>query len=486
MSKKHSSDNTAPPAILWFRQDLRLSDNPALVAACKQGRVLPVYIHDTVNAGDWQPGEASRWWLHQSLAALNRSLNDKLWLFAGDPREIIPRLMHSHGATTIYWNRCYEPWQTTRDKELKASLEDAGFDVCSHNGALLWEPWENLKNDGTPYKVFTPFYRNAIQRLPQISSPLPAVKKLDLVECEQGSDRLDHLQLLPSVKWYSSLSGYWQPGESGAESRLHAFLKEGLQNYKNGRDYPSLQAVSRISPHLHFGEVSPRQLWHAAGLAGFESGSEEQSAYFQRELAWREFSISLLYHFPDLTRRNMNQQFDAFPWRHEAALLQAWQRGKTGYPLVDAGMRELWQTGYMHNRVRMVVGSFLVKNLRHHWLDGARWFWDCLLDADLANNTCSWQWVAGCGADAAPYFRIFNPVTQSRKFDACADYIREFVPELSKLPDKYIHEPSSAPADVLEAAGVSLGQNYPSPLVDLKTSREEALNAYRTLKEQGK
>ncbi len=468
---------------MWFRQDLRLADNPALRAACAQGKVLPLYIVDDTHAGDWQPGEASNWWLHQSLAALDEALHNKLWLVKGDPLEVIPRLMTEHRAAAVCWNRCYEPWQVKRDKELKQQLQEAGLEATSHGGSLLWEPWNTLKADGTPYRVFTPFYRNAVQQLPPPPAPQGRPDSLNLVDCTQGPDKLAQLQLLPAVTWYQGLTEHWQPGESGAKDKLERFLKSGLQRYKQGRDFPSEESVSRLSPHLHFGEISPRQLWYAADRAGIEQGCEEHSAHFQRELGWREFSVSLLYHFPQLTHSNMNAQFDAFPWQRDNTLLQRWQRGETGYPLVDAGMRELWQTGYMHNRVRMVVGSFLVKNLRHHWLDGARWFWDCLLDADLANNTCSWQWVAGCGADAAPYFRIFNPVTQSAKFDPQAEYIRRYVPELAALPDRYIHDPASAPVQELEAAGIKPGRHYPAPLVDLRASREEALAAYRALRE---
>ena len=473
---------TATPTVIWFRQDLRLTDNPALIEACKRGRILPLYIVDDHHTGDWPLGEASRWWLHHSLAALDDSLEGRLWLLRGDPLEIIPRFMAERDASAIHWNRCYEPWQVQRDKALKQKLQEAGVEVHSHNGSVLWEPWENLKGDGTPYRVFTPFYRNAIQHLPPVSSVRPAPADIALADCQQGPDKLDRLELLPGINWYESLPGLWQPGEAGAADKLERFLDRGLGNYKKGRDFPNLQAVSRLSPHLHHGEISPRQMWHAAARQGSEIGKEEQSEHFQRELAWREFSIALLYHFPELTHSNMNSQFDAFPWRRDDSLLAAWQKGETGFPLVDAGMRELWQTGYMHNRVRMVVGSFLVKNLLHHWRDGARWFWDCLLDADLANNTCSWQWVAGCGADAAPYFRIFNPITQSQKFDPGADYIRQFVPELKALPDKLIHDPANAPQQELEAAGIKLGRDYPRPIVDLRASREAALEAYQQIK----
>ena len=468
--------------VMWFRQDLRLRDNPALLAACAAGSVLPVYILDDHHAGDWAMGAASRWWLHHSLTELDKSLTKKLWVLQGDPLKLLPTLMQEQGATHIVWNRCYEPWRIQRDKKLKQALTGSGFEVASYNGSLLWEPWTNLKADQTPYKVFTPFYKNARAKLPPPELPEPAPKPLSLANCDQPAGKIDALELLPGIHWYGGMAECWQPGEKGAGDKLSQFLNHGMQNYKSGRDFPASQSVSRLSPHLHYGEISPRQVWHAAQAESGDTRLESQIEHYQRELAWREFSYSLLYPFPNLTEQNMNPRFDAFPWRRDDELLKAWQQGTTGYPLVDAGMRELWQTGYMHNRVRMVVGSFLVKNLMHHWRDGARWFWDCLLDADLPNNTCSWQWVAGCGADAAPYFRIFNPVTQSSKFDPEGDYIKRFVPELAKLPARYLHDPHSAPANVLEAAGVKLGETYPEPIVDLKQSREAALDAYQQIK----
>lgn len=467
--------------LVWFRQDLRLEDNPALHAAATSGKVLPIYILDDTHSGDWMMGAASRWWLHDSLEALNKSLSGKLWVYAGDPVDLLPQIISDHQISNVYWNRCYEPWRKERDTEIKSVLQDKGIEVHSSNGSLLWEPWNNLKNDGTPYKVFTPFYKNGISRGVDLSSLSGTCSKLELVPCDQTETKIQQLNLLPQIPWYSQFTEHFVPGESGAHEKLQRFLEQGITNYKAGRDFPSLENVSRLSPHLHFGEISPHRIWQEAERSAATHGKEEEGEHFQRELAWREFSYSLIHHFPDLTEKNMNARFDEFPWREDAELLQAWQQGQTGYPLVDAGMRELWQTGYMHNRVRMVVGSFLVKNLLQHWQEGMRWFWDCLLDADLANNTCSWQWVAGCGADAAPYFRVFNPITQSSKFSA-ESYIRRYVPELAELPDKYIHEPSQAPAETLHSAGVVLGENYPEPIVELKESRERALAAYKNIK----
>jgi deoxyribodipyrimidine photo-lyase len=357
--------------------------------------------------------------------------------------------------------------------------------VQSHAGTLLWEPWHNLKKDGTPYKVFTPYYRNGLATQP---APVPAAKinlaelSAALHDCTQPNTKIDSLDLLPAVDWHESMLSHWTPGEAGAQSQLANFLEAGIEDYREGRDFPARMSVSRLSPHLHFGEISPNEAAFAANQSG-QRGHESQAEHFVRELVWREFSYYLLYHFPSLTDVNMKSEFDRFPWLDEAELRSAWQRGMTGYPIIDAGMRELYTTGYMHNRVRMIVASFLIKNLMQDWRHGEKWFWDCLVDADLASNSCSWQWVAGSGADAAPYFRIFNPVTQSQKFDPDGEYIRRFVPELARLPAKYLHDPSAAPAMELSLAGIELGKDYPAAIVDLKQTRERALAAYKTLRD---
>ena len=472
----------ANTVIMWFRQDLRLSDNPALLNAIQQGRVLPVFILDEGN--DWSIGGASRWWLHHSLLALNESLQGNLWILRGDAAELLPQLAREHSASHAFWNRCYEPSIIRRDSLIKEQLTAVGITATSSNGSLIWEPWENLKQDGTPYKIFTPFYKYAIANNPP-AAPSPAANaNFDTVKCLQGKNRIDDLNLLPEINWYEQIASQWQPGELGARQRLQNFTENGLYDYRDGRDYPAKRSVSMLSPHLHFGEISPREAASVVKQAGDIDSNEEQAAHFIRELAWREFSYYTLYHFPHICQQNMKSQFDRFPWVKDQKSLCLWQQGQTGFPLVDAGMRELWQTGTMHNRVRMIVGSFLVKNLMIHWLEGARWFWDCLLDADLANNSCSWQWVAGSGADAAPYFRIFNPVTQSTKFDPEGSYIRKYVPELNGLSNKAIHDPSSAAASELEKAGVILGEHYPRAIVDLKESRVRALDAYKALRDQ--
>ena len=469
-------------SIVWFRQDLRLEDNPALEAAISIGSVLPVYILDDKSADEWKMGSVSRWWLHHSLTALNQSLNGELHVFKGNPCEILKRLIKEKNIQKLFWNRCYEPWRITRDKLLKHDIEELGIDIKSFNGSLLWEPWDVAKSDGTPYKVFTPFYKKSSAMMPLHNLKSNNLASLKLISCAQTNNKINHLELLPKYNWHDSIEKKWLPGETGSHQALRKFLMKNIEQYKVGRDYPALNAVSRISPHLHFGELSPKRVWSEVLEASQNRKIESQVEHFQRELAWREFSYSLLYHFPSLTTRNLNQRFDIFPWKKNPDSLEKWQRGQTGFPLIDAGMRELWQTGYMHNRVRMIVASFLVKNLLIHWETGAHWFWDCLVDADLAANSCSWQWVAGCGADAAPYFRIFNPVIQSQKFDADADYIKTYVPELKNCPAKYIHDPSSAPKDKLKNIGIKLGIDYPKAIVDLKLTRKESLDAYKKMR----
>jgi deoxyribodipyrimidine photo-lyase len=463
--------------IHWFRRDLRLADNPALTDASGRGDVIPVFILDDVTAPELLPGGASRWWLHHSLVSLNDALGGHLNIFRGHPAEILQELAGRHNAGQVSWNCCYEPHPLTRDESFARDLEAEGITPLIHNGSLLWDPAEVLKGDGTPYRVFTPFYKKGCLGAAPPRLPLPAPALKDLIR-DETSLAPDDLKLLPGIPWDAEFYDHWSPGEPGAAGALDRFLEHGLKGYKEGRNFPAERHVSRLSPHLHWGEVSPNRAWYAAR----ERLTSEDTDHFCSELAWREFSSSLLYHFPDLPHQNLNRKFDAFPWENDPARLRAWQRGRTGVPMVDAGMRELWRTGYMHNRVRMIVASFLVKNLLIHWRDGEAWFWDTLLDADLANNSASWQWVAGCGADAAPYFRIFNPVTQGKKFDPHGTYIRKYVPEISGLPDKYLFSPWEAPESVLEEAGIKLGKDYPLPLVDLKTSREHALAAYQSIK----
>jgi len=477
---------TSSPTIHWFRQDLRLSDNPALCAAAAAGAVVPIYILDDETAGQDRMGSASRWWLHHSLAALNLALDGKLLFFRGDAATILANLVTQIEAGGVYWNRCYEPWRITRDTALKKRLGDLGVTVESHNGSLLWEPWDIAKQDGTPYRVFTPFYRRGCLSATPPRQPLGPPASLDLWQADgkalTGASDLDGLGLLPRHQWQDNIARHWTPGETSAQARLDDFVQNGLAGYKEGRNFPAKQNVSRLSPHLHFGEISTNQAWYAVRDVADSGRLESDADNFLSELGWREFSHSLLYQFPELPRANLQAKFDGFPWADNPDHLAKWQRGQTGYPIVDAAMRELWQTGYMHNRLRMVVGSFLVKNLRLHWHHGEAWFWDCLVDADLANNSASWQWIAGCGADAAPYFRVFNPVTQGQKFDPDGTFTRRFVPELAKLPVKYLFNPWETPALILADAGVVLGENYPRPIVDVKQSREAALAAFASLR----
>jgi len=466
------------PVIVWFRQDLRIKDNPALLAAHQTGQpIVPVFILDDKAGADWKPGAASRWWLHESLTALNTTLDKTLCMQKGAAQTVVHDLIKKSGATAIYWNRCYEPWRIERDAKIEHALNNQGVEVHTFNGSLLFEPPATRKADGTPYRVFTPFFKNGcLGKDDEPRRPHHAPKALTLTK-HKGLALAD-LQLLPTIPWHQKLKPYWKPGETGAQARLKQFLKQGLKEYKDGRNHPARKNVSRLSPHLHFGEISPNEVWYAAKHHIRTRGSRADGETFLSELGWREFSNNLLYHFPDLPRVNLQKKFNAFPWRQDHQALKRWQQGQTGYPIVDAGMRELWETGYMHNRVRMIVGSFLVKNLLLHWHHGEDWFWDTLVDADLANNSASWQWIAGCGADAAPYFRIFNPVTQGQKFDADGEYVRRFVPELNKVPVKYLHHPWDAPEQVLAEAGVTLGKEYPRPMVPLKESRERALDAF--------
>lgn len=472
-----SVDDPTPLTVMWFRQDLRLRDNPALCAAASSGTVLPVYVLDDGNAGEWKMGGASRWWLHHSLKRLNESLEGRLWVLQGDAERELLKLCAALPVRKVVWNRCYEPWRRRRDEGIEKALNRAGVETEICKGSLLWEPWESGKADGTPYGVFTPFHHNLLSSTwPEKPAPQPENPVLE--ECPQPVDRIDKLELKPRIPWDTGLDQRWTPGEQNAQRQLRKFLDCSAGEYDARRDYLADEAVSSLSPHLHFGEISPNQVWRDTHSAEAGDGGDS----FIRQLCWREFSYHLLHHHPTMPDKNLKPVLNGFPWRNEPELLRCWKNGETGIPLVDAGMRELWNTGTMHNRARMVTASFLTKNLLIHWLEGARWFWDCLVDADLANNSFGWQWVAGCGADAAPYFRIFNPVLQSRKFDPEGKYLRRWLPELRLLPDKHIHAPWEAGSGVLREAGVRLDENYPFPIVNLRASRVRALAAWRTLR----
>ncbi len=476
--------------LVWFRRDLRLSDNPALSHAVATGEpIVPIFIRDDTDAGDRRPGAASRWWLHGSLEQLDSDIRrltggPGLLLRTGPAEAVIPALVEETAARTVVWNRRYEPWAVQRDTRLKAALRAGGVETHSFNAALLSEPSSFANKQGEPYKVFTPFWRAlraAIQPPPMLRAPLRIA-----AAPQPPGERLGDWTLRPSrPDWADGLSTAWTPGEAGATARLDAFVDAAVFDYTERRNLPAQAGTSRLSAHLHFGEIGPWQVWRAATTAAeaafgdpFHRGVET----FLSELAWREFSHHLLFHVPSLPTKAIRPGFDRFAWREDPVGLEAWRRGRTGYPIVDAGLRELWTTGWMHNRVRMIVASFLIKDLLVDWRYGEAWFWDTLVDADLANNAASWQWVAGSGADAAPYFRVFNPVSQGLKFDPDGAYVRRWAPELAGLPDALIHAPWLATPAQLATAGVQLGRDYPRPLVDHAMARERALAAYQAVR----
>jgi deoxyribodipyrimidine photo-lyase len=457
------------PAIVWFRQDLRLEDQPALQAAVQRGGgVVPVFVWSPEEEGAWPPGAASRWWLHQSLGRLAAELRAKgtdLVLRRGRALVELQSVAQETGAGAVFWNRRYEPAVVARDRAVKEGLRSAGIEAGSFNGSLLREPWEVHNKSGKLFQVFTPFWRTCLAG-PDPERPLLAPARLEPTERQANSRALAALELEPNRDWAEGLRNAWRPGAAGAAAELERFLENGILEYSANRNRPDLVGTSRLSPHLHFGEISPRQVW--AAVRGFAEDRSIASTtwrgwQFLTEVGWREFAHHLLYHFPRTPEAPLRPEYERFPWRENPDWLRSWQRGRTGYPLVDAGMRELWATGWMHNRVRMVVASFLVKDLLISWQEGARWFWDTLVDADLANNTLGWQWTAGCGADAAPYYQIFNPVSQGEKFDAAGNYVRRWIPELGRLADDWVHHPWEAPA--LAAAGLELGRDCPEPVV---------------------
>ncbi len=463
----------------WFREDLRLSDNMALSFAAQQGPVGFVFVMPE------GLGAASHWWLHFSLRSLAQSLanhNADLILTTGDPVEVVPALAEECGAGLVTWNRVYSPAGIEQGEALRNALSDRCINGKSFNSQLLIEPTKLLTKQETPYKVFTPFWRACLAVLnPEPCLPQP---KFEIFNHGLKTEALESWGLLPNnPDWASGIKALWQPGETGAHARLEDFLEEGVHRYSGGRDIPSEKNTSFLSPHLAFGEIGPRQIWHAVHESmGSTRVSFENGNKFLSEIGWREFSRYLLVHFPNIIDQPYNRKFDRFPWSDDQTLIRAWQKGETGYPIVDAGMRELWHTGFMHNRVRMIVASFLTKHCLSHWQHGMDWFWDTLVDADIANNTASWQWAAGCGADASPYFRIFNPITQGEKFDTQGDYVRKWVPELKELPNKYVFKPWEASHEVLQKANVELGKNYPRPVVDHREAREKALAAYQAMK----
>lgn len=478
--------SSSRPILVWFREDLRLRDNPALQAAVETGHpVICVYILEDGESGPRAHGGASLWWLHHSLTALQQDIADRggaLLLYRGKAEAILNRLSEELDALGVFWNRRYDASGIETDKAIKSRLKNAGLEAKSFNGRLLSEPWSLQTKTGGYYRVFTPYWK-AVRADYNPPNALPAPESLHAPDVE--NDTLEDWALLPQrPNWASRFSTLWTPGEAGARARLTAFLDGPVNLYKTSRDRPDLEsATSGLSPHLCWGEISPHAIWRAVQDRIHAGSLNEDAAWkFLSELVWREFSYVLLYHNPQLATDNYNQDFRHMPWREAEAEYQRWCQGQTGYPIVDAGMRQLWTVGWMHNRVRMVAASFLTKHLMIAWQRGEAWFWDTLIDADPASNAASWQWVAGSGADAAPYFRIFNPITQGEKFDVTGDYVRRWCPELARLPDKYLFAPWEAPAGILEQAGIRLGDTYPHPMVDHKAARQRALAAYDTLK----
>lgn len=473
------SSISASPAIVWFRDDLRLSDNPALAAAAAGGRpVLCLYVHDE-DASLRPLGGAARWWLHGALAALAAAVAERggsLEILSGPAASSILAAAQSVGAGAVYWNRRYDAAGRATDSRLKTALKARGIAAQSFNAGLLREPWEVATKSGASYSVFTAYWRAACAMgAPPKPHPAPARIVFASLPTNWRAVSLDTLALEPRAPdWARGFRALWRPGEAAAQARLEAFLGNGLADYAAQRDRPDRAATSRLSPYLRFGNISPRQIWHAVAAARAADARLERSAEkFLAEVGWREFCHHLLYHRPDLGERNLRPEFDRMPWSADDKALRAWQKGRTGYPIVDAGLRELWTTGWMHNRVRMIAASFLTKHLLVDWRRGEAWFWDTLVDADAASNAAGWQWVAGSGADAAPFFRIFNPVLQGEKFDPDGAYVRRWIPELVHLPPSQVHRPWHA---------AQKASRYPRPIVEHATARARALAAWRSLR----
>jgi len=477
-------------AIHWFRSDLRLFDNTALHAMEKElgdnGECIGVYVMSDPDEGKWAQGAASRWWLHHSLISLQADLADlniPLVILHGVAAKELAKLAKSVKVDYLYYNHRHEPWASKQEEAVEQALEKIGVECFSFHDGLLIEPALLLNKTGGPYKVFTPFWNACLAHFDRHGVPLPKPKfgkTITIKGIDVGNSfkkDLEELHLIPRIKWYKGMEEFWQPGEAGARKRLTAFVNKSITKYDTGRDRPGDSDVSYISPHLHFGEISTRQIWHRA----IEHECKSTQIYL-KEIGWRDFAHYLLNFFPDTTDEPLQSSFASFPWRTDNGSLEKWQQGLTGFPIVDAGMRQLWHLGWMHNRVRMIVASFLAKDLLLPWQLGAEWFWDTLVDADLASNTMGWQWTAGCGADASPFFRIFNPVLQGEKFDPEGDYVRQWVPELAKLNKKWIHKPHEAPPLELQMAGITLGENYPKPLVDHSAARQRALQALKSTK----
>ena len=472
-----SASKSTSPILVWFRRDLRTSDNPALNAAAKSGApVIPLYILNNKPV-PWHPGGASSWWLEGSLTKLDEDLtliNSRLILRCGDPKKILLELAKTTCAQALYFTRLYEPNAVNEEKSVAACFSKVGLDCRRFGGTVLFEPEEITSKSGKPFKVFTPFYKACLS-MGEIKKPFSTPTELVSPVQWPESDQLSSWKLRPSApNWAIGLQGHWSPGSNAAKTRLKTFFANNIAKYDKDRDRPDREGTSALSPHLQFGEISPREIHNFICCSDNSvRGATLGHTAFLREIFWREFSYHLLWHWPHIVETPFKNDFKNFPWRQDDQALTSWKRGMTGYPIVDAGMRQLWETGWMHNRVRMIVASFLTKHLLLPWQEGARWFWDTLVDADLANNAASWQWVAGTGADASPYFRIFNPILQSLKFDPKGEYVRRWVPEIAKLSNQFIHTPWKS-GECIEA--------YPDPIVEHRAARQRALQAYKSLK----
>ncbi|HMB91356.1 MAG TPA: deoxyribodipyrimidine photo-lyase [Rhodothermales bacterium] len=473
--------------LVWFRNDLRLADNPALYQALERGgTIVPVFIWAPDEEGDWPPGAAQLWWLHHSLSALDADLRAKgsrLLIRKGPGRDTLRDLIDVTGADAVYWNERYTPALARRDIQLSDNLKNEGIDIVTFPVRLLHNPSAIRTTSGGPYHVFTPFWKKLQAKL-DVPAPLP-IPRMGATRSPDAwpsSLNVDELDLLPEIDWTEGFRNTWTPGEAAAQERLAYFVEHLLIDYEDHRNRPDLDGTSMLSPYLHHGELSPRQVWHAVKHWIQNAPMQAAAQVYLSEIAWRDFSYHLLVHYPETPAEPLKEKFGSFAWKTDADALERWQKGQTGYPIVDAGMRQLWHIGWMHNRVRMIVASFLTKDLLIPWQDGARWFWNTLVDADLANNTMGWQWSAGCGADAQPFFRIFNPISQGKRYDPKGNYIRRWIPELSALPDTYIYRPWEAPVDVLADANVILGEDYPEPIVDHAAARNTALAAYQQIR----
>jgi deoxyribodipyrimidine photo-lyase len=469
-------------AIYWFRNDLRLEDNPAWKKAIESGcLVYPVFIHSPEEDADWALGGASMWWLHHALVDLHQQLSGKglrLIIRSGNHETVLRDLVRELGITEVYWSKRYLPEQFQADDRLHTELVKDDIEVTACNSSLLREPWDICSGSGQPYRVYTPYmraFRGSDEPQPVSSCGNPVVPS-DWPD----SMEIQNLELLPRLDWADGFRSFWNPTRAGGLERLRLFIRDGMGSYDEMRDIPAVEGTSRLSPYLHWGQLGPREV--LAAIRGFPDSAGKETFY--REIVWREFAYHVLFHNPETAMKPLQPSFNQFSWREDAADLEAWKKGLTGYPIVDAGMRQLWQTGWMHNRVRMIVASFLVKHLLLPWQEGAKWFWDTLVDADLASNSLGWQWAGGCGADAAPYFRVFNPIIQGKKFDPEGHYVRKYVPELRELPKRYIHTPWETPASLQQSLNLNIGDHYPAPIIEHGEGRNRALDAFQPLRER--